>query len=61
METIVRERNSKENIIIESNKALNFFYGTFIGRLFIKIVISKWVTNLIGCYMNSKLYARKSI
>ena len=59
METIVRERNSKENIIIESNKALNFFYGTFIGRLFIKIVISKWVTNLIGCYMNSKLSARR--
>ena len=30
MKYIVRDRNSKKNIIIESNKALNFFYETFI-------------------------------
>lgn len=59
METIVRNRNSKENIIIESNKALNFFYGNFIGRLFIKIAISKPITNLIGKYMNSKSSIKK--
>ena len=59
METIVRNRNSKENIIIESNKALNFFYGNFIGRIFIKIAISKPITNLIGKYMNSKFSIKK--
>ena len=59
MKYIVRHRNSKENIIIESNKALNFFYGNFIGRLFIKIAISKPITNLIGKYMNSKSSIKK--
>ena len=60
MEIIARNRNSSENIIIESNKALNFFYDCFLGRLFIRIAISKWVTNLIGAYMNSK-YSIKRI
>ncbi len=59
MEIIVRNRNSKENIIIESSKALNFFYDNFIGRLFIKLVISKPITNLIGKYMNSKSSVKK--
>ncbi len=48
-----RQRNSKENIITESNKALNFFYGTFLGRLLLRIIITKPISNLIALYMNS--------
>lgn len=55
MRYIVRERNSNEKIIIESSKTLNFFYGNFIGRLFLKILVTKSVSNLIGYYMNSFL------
>ena len=54
-----RQRNSKENIITESSGALNFFYGCFIGRLLLKIVTCKFVSNIIGCYMNSRLSKRR--
>ena len=59
MKYISRERNSKDNIIVESSKTLNFFYDSFIGRLLLKIIISKFITNLIGKYMNSKLSLKK--
>ena len=50
-----RKRNSEENIITESNKALNFFYGTFLGRILLKIITLKFFSNLISLYMNSSL------
>ncbi len=55
MEYIARERNSKENIITKSNNALNFLYNTFIGRIILKIIITKPFSNLIALYMNSSL------
>ena len=54
-----RQRNSKENIITESSKALNFFYGNFIGRVLLKVMITKPISNLIGFYMNSRLSKHK--
>ncbi len=59
MKYVVRKRNSRENIIIESNNTLNFFYGTLIGRLFIKILISHFITNMIGKYMNSPISIKR--
>ena len=55
MKYIARERNSKENIILESPKALNFFYGNIIGRILLRILISKPISNLVALYMNSRL------
>ena len=52
---ISRQRNSKENIITESSKTLNFLYGNFLGRCILKIATRKFVSNLIGAYMNSSL------
>lgn len=51
---ICRERNSKDNIITKSGRFLDFFYCTFIGRLLLKIVISKPISDLGGLYMNSR-------
>ena len=48
-----RQRNSKETIITESNKTLSFFYDNFFGRLLLKIIITKPISNLIALYMNS--------
>ena len=59
MKYVVRKRNSRDNIIIESNNTLNFFYGTLIGRLFIKILVSSFVTNIIGKYMNSSFSIKR--
>ena len=56
---VSRQRNSKENIITESSKALNFFYGCFLGRAILKIVTTKFISNIIGCYMNSKLSIKR--
>lgn len=52
---ISRERNSKENIITKSGRSLDFFYSTFIGRLLLRIVITKPISNLGALYMNSRL------
>ena len=51
---ICRERNSKDNIITKSGRSLDFFYCTFLGRLLLKIVISKPISDLGGLYMNSR-------
>ena len=59
MKYIVRERNSKENIILESPKALDFFYGTFLGRIILRIFITKGMANLLALYMNSGLSKHK--
>ena len=55
MRYIVRNRNTKDNIIIESSKTLNFLYDNALGRFILKIFICKFISNLIGIYMNSKL------
>ena len=56
---ISRERNSKDNIITESPKALNFFYGTTIGRILLRPLISKPISNLVALYMNSSISKHK--
>lgn len=56
---VSRERNSQENIVTESSKALNFFYGNFIGRLLLKPLITKFSCNIVASYMNSKLSKRR--
>ena len=60
MKYIIRDRNSKKNIIIESSKTLNFFYDTLFGRIILKPFISKSFSNLMGKYMNSK-YSLKRV
>ena len=50
-----RERNSKDTIVTESSMALNFFYETFIGRIILKLFVTKFVSNMIGLFMNSRL------
>lgn len=54
MKYIVRDRNSKEDIIECSSNTLNFLYNTFIGRLILKLFITKSFNNLLAKYMNSK-------
>lgn len=56
---ISRNRKSSEDIITESSKTLNFLYGTFVGRIVLKILTRRWISNLIGIYMNSSLSKHK--
>ena len=50
-----RKRNSKENITTESSKTLNFLYNTFLGRCLLKLLTKRFVSNIIGFYMNSRI------
>lgn len=54
MKYIVRDRNSKDDIIEYSSNALNFLYNTLIGRIILKLFITKTFNNLLAKYMNSK-------
>lgn len=55
MRYVLRKRYSEENIYVDSNKSLNFFYGSFYGRILLKLLTSKFISNLVGSYMNSSL------
>lgn len=59
MKYVMRNRNNTENIYKESNKALNFLYGNFLGRLILKLLIGKSITKLIGKYYSSKKSIKK--
>ena len=55
MRYVARERNSKEDIITESTKTLDFLYNTFIGRIILKLFTTKTFANIVALYMNSGL------
>lgn len=55
MKYIVRNRNSKENIIINTPKALVFLYDFLFGRLILKLIYNRVFANIVSKYMNSKL------
>lgn len=52
---ISRERNSEVNIVTEPSLTLRFLYNTYIGRLILKVLITKPISNLAGLFMNSSL------
>ena len=54
MKYISRKRNSKEDIVTESGKALNFLYGCFLGRVILKLLITKTVANITAAFMKSR-------
>lgn len=51
---VTRDRNGKDSIIKESS-TVNFLYGTFIGRLLIKLFSCPFFSKLIGFFLDSSL------
>lgn len=51
--------NNKKYIESDTNKSLLFLYNTFIGRIILKIAITKPISNTYALYMNSRLSKRK--
>lgn len=43
-----------------SQKAVSFMYGTFVGRILLRVAVSRWVSKLWGAYQSSRL-SRRSI
>lgn len=52
---ISRERNSEVNIVTEPSLVLKFLYNTLIGRMILKLLITKPISNLAALFMNSGL------
>ncbi|MBR5272566.1 MAG: phosphatidylserine decarboxylase [Clostridia bacterium] len=59
MSTIIKNRNGE---IISSNetqdKWLRFLYRNFFGRLILKLLVCRFVSKIVGWYMNSRLSTR---
>ena len=54
----------KSKKVIEGNEksnTLSFLYNTLFGRLILKVLTMKWVTNLGAWYMNSSFSKRRSL
>ncbi len=58
---IVYDRNKKTYYQEEifGFRKLNFYYNTFLGRVFLKFIILKFFSKIYGWYMNSKLSIKK--
>lgn len=55
MKYIIKERKSNNIITKQSNTFLSFLYNTLLGRIILKLFISKPFSKIIGLYLNSKL------
>ena len=53
------DRKKDSYIEVDTNKGLKFLYNTVLGRLILKIAISKFVANTYAKYMYSKLSIKK--
>ena len=39
----------------EKNSSLKFLYNTFIGRIILKLIYNRWVSNIVGFFLNRKI------
>ena len=53
MEYIVRDRNGNETVLKES-KTVKFFYGTVLGRFFVKLFSYPFFSKFIGWFLSKK-------
>lgn len=51
--------NKDEYIENNESKSLKFLYETFIGRIFLKLATTKFISNIYSIYMKSKLSRKK--
>ena len=56
---MIFNRRTKEYTEEKESIKLRFLYYNFVGRVFLKILTRKPLTNLGGCYMNTKLSTRR--
>ena len=54
------DRNTKKEREMKYDKSVLFLYGNPFGRVILKIISNRFVSNMVGSYMNSKL-SRKRI
>ena len=58
-EVMIYNRKEKKYYDVEESKILTFLYKTIIGRILLKLVTQRWVTNLYAKYTRSKISKHK--
>ncbi len=53
------DRKTKKERTLEYSGAVKFLYTSLFGRLLLKLIVNKWVSSLVGKYMNSKLSIKR--
>ncbi len=56
---MIYNRKEKKYYDVEESKILTFLYKTIIGRILLKLVTQRWVTNLYAKYTRSKISKHK--
>lgn len=56
---MIYDRQNKSYIVYQESKLVKFLYNNLIGRLILKLLTRKCVTNLVATYMHSPLSKRK--
>lgn len=51
----IKHRNSDKIEEVKPTKSLTFFYNTIFGRILLKICTMKFISDIAGIYMNSRL------
>ena len=53
-----KTRETHDLKTMKRTKSLKFLYGNRLGVLALRIASSRWIANLMGCYLNSRLSKR---
>ena len=53
------DRKTKTEKLLEYSGAIKFLYTSLLGRVILKLITNRFVSNLVGKYMNSKLSKRR--
>lgn len=52
-------RKTKEEYELVYSKSVRFLYKTVLGRIILKLINNHFVSDIVGCYMNSRLSKRR--
>ncbi len=55
----IKHRNNDKIEEVKTTKTLSFFYNTIFGRILLKICTMKFISDIAGIYMNSRLSKHK--
>ena len=53
------DRKTKKERLLEYSGAVKFLYTSLLGRVVLKLINNRFISKIVGCYMNSSLSKRR--
>ena len=53
------DRKTKKERTLEYSGSVKFLYTSLLGRLILKLINNRFISKIVGCYMNSKLSIKR--